>query len=113
LKTRSAKNKGQRLSKYVRDCLLKAFPALLSDDIIVTPSGVPGEDLRLSPKAREQFKYSIECKNQERLNIWKAIEQAESNCGSYQPIVIFKRNKSKTYVCLEFEHFLERHDSGS
>jgi len=106
LKTRSAKNKGQRLSKEVKNYLLKAFTSLLSDDIIVTPSGVPGEDLRLSPKAREQFQYSIECKNQERLNIWKAIEQAESNCGQYQPIVIFTRNRSKTYVCVEFEHFL-------
>ena len=45
---------------------------------------------------------SIEVKNQERLNIWKAIEQAEEEArlSNNQPIVVFKRNNSPFYVCL-------------
>lgn len=107
MNSRSCKNKGQRLSKEVKETLLKAFSDLLSDDIIVTPSGVPGEDLRLSPRARELFPYSVECKCQERLNIWEALEQGENNAKGHIPVLIFRRNRSKTYICLEFEKFLK------
>ena len=37
--------------------------------------GAGGEDLIMAG-AREKFPYSIECKNQESINIWKSYEQA-------------------------------------
>ena len=37
--------------------------------------GAGGEDLIMSRSAREKFPYSIECKNQESLNIWKSYER--------------------------------------
>ena len=49
----------------------------------------------------------MECKNQEKLNIWGALEQAEENSGDHAPLVIFKRNRSKTYAVLEFDKLLE------
>ena len=79
------------------------------DDAIVTSSSVNGEDLRLSPLARADFPYSIEGKNQEKLNIFKALEQAEKNAGNYRPIVVFSKNRTEIYVALKLKHFLELH----
>jgi len=66
-----------------------------------------GEDIVLSPAAKKVIKYSFECKNQERLNLWKSLEQAETNCEDRNPVLVFKRNRSKIYVALEFDHFIE------
>ena len=74
--TSSAKAKGRRACQKLREELLKAFPELQPKDIRVTPSGVTGEDLLLSPKAEQVFPYVVEVKCQERLNVWKALEQA-------------------------------------
>ena len=45
--------------------------------------------------------------NQEKLNIWSALEQAGENSGNHSPLVIFKRNRSKTYAVLEFDKLLK------
>ena len=34
--------------------------------------GAGGEDLIMDRAAREKFPYSIECKNQEKVNVWQA-----------------------------------------
>ena len=69
--------------------------------------GESGEDIILSPAARDLIPYSFECKNQERLNIWESLSQAEDNSGDYTPILVFKRNRTTTYVTLELEEFLK------
>ena len=107
MKTRSAKNKGKRLQNKVRDILLETFDTLEPDDIRSAVMGDSGEDIQLSPAARKLIPYSIECKNQEKLNIWESLKQAEENSGDYPPILIFKRNRSKTYVTLDLEEFLK------
>ena len=108
MKTRSAKNKGKRLQNKVRDILLETFKENLEpDDIKSAIMGDSGEDIQLSPAARKLIPYSIECKNQEKLNIWGALEQAEKNSGDSKPVLIFKRNRSKTYVVLEIEDFID------
>jgi len=107
MKPRSAKNKGKRLQNKVRDLILEKFNQLEPDDVRSVTMGESGEDILLSPAARKLFPFSTECKNQEKLNIWSSLEQAESNSGKHIPIVIFKRNRSKTYVALEFEKLLE------
>lgn len=49
-----------------------------------------------------------ECKNQEKVNIWKSMEQAERDCRGHKiAAVVFKRNHSKTYVMLDFSSFLD------
>ena len=65
-----------------------------------------GEDIVLSPAAKKVIRYSFECKNQERLNLWSSLEQAESNCEDRHPVLVFKRNRTKTYVAIEFENFI-------
>ena len=107
MKPRSAKNKGKRLQNKVRDLILEKFNSLESDDVRSITMGESGEDILLSPAARKLFPFSVECKNQEKLNIWKSLEQSETNSGKHTPIVIFKRNRTKTYVALEFKKLLE------
>ena len=107
MKTRSAKNKGKRLQNDVRDLILETFKELEPDDVRSTTMGDSGEDVLLSPFARRLFPFSIECKNQEKLNIWSSLEQAENNSGSHTPLLIFKRNRTKTYAVLEFDKLLE------
>ncbi len=107
MKPRSAKNKGKRLQNKIRDLILEKFDILESDDVRSITIGDSGEDILLSPAARKVFPFSVECKNQEKLNIWSALEQAEDNSGNHTPLVIFKRNRSKTYAVLEFGKLLE------
>ena len=114
MKTRSAKNKGKRLQNNVRDILLETFKNQLEeDDVKSTTMGESGEDIQLSPAARKLFPFAVECKNQEKLNIWSSLEQAETNSGKHIPLLIFKRNRSKTYAVLEFGKLLELLDEGS
>ena len=113
MKTRSAKAKGRRLQNKIRDLLLEEFKELEPDDIRTAIMGETGEDIKLSPAARKQIPYSFECKNQEKLNIWSSLEQAEENSGDYPPILIFKRNRSKTYVTIELEEFMKLIDDRS
>ena len=107
MKTRSAKNKGKRLQNDVRDLILETFKELEPDDVRSTTMGDSGEDILLSPAARKLFPFSVECKNQEKLNIWSSLEQAETNAGKHMPLLIFKRNRSKTYAVINIEKFIE------
>ena len=85
MRQRSRKAKGRRLQNYVRDALREVFcnsskmPKLHEDDIKSQTMGIPGEDIVFSPKAREMIDFAFECKNVEKLNFWKCIEQCENN----------------------------------
>ena len=107
MKTRSAKSKGRRLQNQVKELLLKAFTELEPDDIRTAIMGETGEDIKLSPAARREIPFSFECKNQEKINIWESLNQAEENSGDYPPVLIFKRNRSKTYAVLEIDDFID------
>ena len=113
MKTRSAKNKGKRLQNKVRDLILEKFTQLEEDDVRSTTMGDSGEDVLLSPAARKLFPFAVECKNQEKLNIWSSLEQAETNSGKHIPLLVFKRNRSKTYVTVELEEFIKLIDDKS
>ena len=107
MKTRSAKSKGRRLQNQVKELLLEAFTELEPDDIRTAIMGETGEDIKLSPAARREIPFSFECKNQEKINIWESLNQAEENSGDYPPVFIFKRNRSKTYAVLEIDDFID------
>lgn len=108
MKARSAKNKGKRAQNMIREMILDHFPDLHPDDVVSTLMGDSGTDIKLSHAARQQFPYSVEAKNQEKLNIWASLEQAEANTkDSTEPVLFFKRNRSKMYVALSAEHFFQ------
>jgi hypothetical protein len=106
MKTSSCKAKGRRAAQEAREVLLRhAAQYLQPDDIKVTSSSVTGEDLALSPLARAMFPLCFELKCQEKLNIWDAIEQAQSHCEgtAYEWAVVFRRNRSKLHAVVDFE----------
>ena len=106
MKTQSAKAKGRRLQQWFRDLLIENL-GVHPEDVESRSMGAGGEDLIMARAAREKFPYSIECKNQEKLNIWSSLEQAENNSGVHTPLLIFKRNRTKTYAVLEFDKLLK------
>ena len=86
MKTSSAKAKGRKLQQWFRDLLVEKLD-LDPEDSESRHMGSQGEDIILGTESRRLFPYSIECKNQEAVNVWNAYAQAESNCGKYEPIV--------------------------
>ena len=108
MRTQSKKAKGRRLQQWVRDLLIEKLE-VHPEDIESRSMGAGGEDLIMSRSAREKFPYSIECKNQESLNIWKSYEQAQQNSGNYEPIVVIKRNNVKPLVLLDADYFIKLH----
>ena len=106
MKTQSRKAKGRRLQQQFRDLLIEKLD-IDPEDIESRSMGAGGEDLIMSKAARTKFPYSIECKNQERMNIWSAWEQANGNKGIYEPLVVIKKNGVRPLVVLDAENFLE------
>ena len=109
VKTQSAKAKGRRLQQWFRNLLIEKLE-IHPEDIESRSMGASGEDLIMARAAREKFPMSIECKNQEKVNVWEAYKQAEDNSGKYEPVVIIKRNKSKPLVVVDAEYFVSLFD---
>ena len=109
MKTQSAKSKGRRLQQWMRELLIEELD-VHPEDIESRSMGAGGEDLIMARAARTKFPYSIECKNQESVNVWKAYEQAQENSGDYEPIVVLKRNKSKPLVLIDADYFVRLHN---
>ena len=108
MKIKSAKAKGRNLQNLVRDKLRSIFvgKVLEEDDIKSQTMGMSGEDIVLTPSAKKVIPYSFECKNTERLNLWKSLEQCESNCEDRNPVLVIKRNRSDVYAIIKFDKFL-------
>tara|TARA_R100000808_G_scaffold25034_1_gene60693 strand:+ start:15599 stop:15946 length:348 start_codon:yes stop_codon:yes gene_type:complete len=105
---KSSKAKGRRLQNLVRDKLRAAFDSLLEEDDIKSQiMGMTGEDIVLSPAARKLIPYSIECKNVERLNVWKCIKQAEDNVQKdCNPALVIKRNQQSPYILIPLDEWI-------
>ena len=109
MKTQSAKAKGRSLQQWFRDLLIEKLD-IHPEDIESRSMGAGGEDLIMARAAREKFPYSIECKNQESVNLWKSYEQAQENSKDYEPVVILKRNNTKPLVLVDAEYFVKLHE---
>ena len=106
MKPQSAKAKGRLLQQWVRDLLVESLD-IHPEDIESRSMGAGGEDLIMSRAARQSFPYSVECKNQEKLNIWAAWEQCKGNAQMYQPLCLIKKNGTTPLVVLEADVFLD------
>ena len=108
MRPQSAKSKGRRLQQKVASSILEAFPHLKEDDCFSTSMGAQGEDVRMSPLARASVPLSIECKCQEKLNVWSCLEQAKANCPkNVTPCLIFSRNRAPTYATVPWDFLLK------
>jgi hypothetical protein len=108
MKPQSAKAKGRRLQQEVKNKLIEELD-VHPEDIESRSMGAGGEDLIMARAAREKFPYSIECKNQEKVNVWKAYEQCEANSGDYEPVVIIKKNNVKPLAVVDLDYFISMH----
>ena len=108
MKTQSAKAKGRKLQKWFRELLIDVLE-IHEEDIESRSMGAGGEDLIMARAAREKFPYSVECKNQEKINIWESYKQADMNSKVYEPVVVLKRNNHKPLVLVDAEYFVNLH----
>jgi len=108
MKTSSAKAKGRRLQQWFANLLIETLN-LDTEDLESRPMGSQGEDIILGKQSRQIFPYSVECKNQEKVNVWSAYEQAESNCKGYEPLVVIKKNGKKPLAVIDAEYFVKVH----
>ena len=106
---KSSKAKGRRLQNFVRDMLREIYtPLLHEDDIKSQTMGMTGEDIILTPAARKLIPFSFECKNVERLQMWRAIDQCETNIKDAScPAVVFKKNGKQPYIAIPFNKFCD------
>lgn len=102
----SRKARGRKLQQELRDAIIESL-GVDPEDVESRSMGAGGEDLILAKAARKLFPFSPECKNQEKLNIWGALEQAEKNSEFGEPLLVFKRNRSKTYAVLQLPTLLK------
>ena len=109
MKTQSAKAKGRRLQQWVRDQLIEKLE-VHPEDVESRSMGAGGEDLIMARgNSREKFPYSVECKNQEKVNVWESYSQAVENSKDYEPVVVIKRNNHKPLVVVDVEYFVGLH----
>ena len=106
MKTQSRKAKGRRLQQKFMQLLIEQLD-IDPEDIESRSMGAGGEDLIMSKAARTKFPFSVECKNQEKMNIWSAWEQAINNRGIYEPLVVIKKNGVEPLVVLDAKDFME------
>lgn len=109
LRTSSAKAKGRVLQQLVRDKFREQFKGSLEDgDIESRQMGGAGEDIVLSPLAKKLIPFDVECKNQQNISIWSAIEQAESNSVPGRiPLVVFKKNRKVPHCVVSLDNFMK------
>lgn len=107
MKTSSAKAKGRNLQKYVVERLLYWFPSFGPKDVTSRSMGAQGTDILLSEYAQGKFRYSVECKSHARYAIYSDYEQAKTNAGGYEPLLIIKQNNSKPLAVLDLDYFIE------
>ena len=104
MRPQSAKAKGRRLQQQVRDLILDLYPELTKDDVRSTGMGQQGEDIQLSPKARELIPFQIECKNKREVAVINWLKQAATH-GNNIPIVVAKQNHSEPVVVIDAATF--------
>lgn len=110
MKTRSAKNKGARLQKWVAERVSKLLGIPCGKDELISSRemGQSGTDVRLMGEAKKLFKYSIECKNCESWAIPKWIKQTKANQTRGTDWLLFiKKNRHEEIVVMNAEVFFK------
>jgi len=106
MKPQSAKAKGRNLQKWVVEQLQKRFPQLRPGDLVSTSMGAGGEDVKLSPAARDAIPYQFECKSLAKVAVYNYYEQAKTH-GSHEPVAVVKQNGKKPLVVIDAEKFFD------
>lgn len=109
----SRKAKGRRLQQAVRQDLVDRL-GIDPGDILSTAMGQSGCDLYLSPAARAQFPFGVECKAQERIALPEWWQQCARNADKVglTPLLLIKRSRREPLAVLRWSDLLAllRHD---
>jgi Holliday junction resolvase len=102
----NSQKKGKRFELQVAKYLSKEFETSIRRTPNSGGLSIKG-DIMATQGILSEFNW--ECKNQEKLNIWKALEQSRNDCiGSHkEPLVVFTKNFEKDYVALELKDFVQ------
>ena len=93
----NANQKGKRFERDVAKQLNKKFNTNVRRTPMSGGMSIKGDIIDINPDS-VLFDYHWECKNQEKLNIWKALEQARSDKPMGKtPVVVFTKNFEKDY----------------
>ncbi len=103
----SRKAKGRRLQQAVRQDLIDRL-GIDPGDILSTAMGQSGCDLYLSPAARAQFPFGVECKAQERIALPEWWQQCARNAvvEGLTPLLVFRRNREDALAVLRWSDLL-------
>jgi hypothetical protein len=108
-KVSSFKKKGREGVIMARDWILRVFPDLEADDLLIQTTSVGGSDIHFSPKAARLFPFAPESKRVQTLNVWGALHQAKKNADKKQllPVLFFSRNNGPLYVAFNADDLAE------
>lgn len=106
MKPSSSKAKGRRLQDKVRKKILEFFPQLEPGDVKCAVMGESGEDIKFSPLGQKTVGISIECKKRKSFAIYKDYDQAVSNCGAREPVLIIEADRRKPLAVLDLDYYL-------
>jgi hypothetical protein len=110
IKPSSAKAKGRSLQQWVCQKIseLLGIPWGKDELIASREMGQAGTDIRLMGEAQERFRFSVECKNQERWSILDWVEQARKNQKDGTDwLLVVKKNRVDPIVIMDATRFFE------
>lgn len=99
-----AMTKGKNYERHIAKLLSEAFDCKVRRVPCSGALDIKGDLRNLSGPLEE---WVFECKKQEKLNIWKAIHQAQVQAGYKKWALIFSRNNELDYVCMDINDFVE------
>lgn len=108
--TSRAMRKGKGYERHIAKLLSEAFDCNVRRTPCSGALDIKG-DLRNLSGALEDFVF--ECKKQEKLNIWKAIHQAQVQAGYKIWTLIFSRNNERDYVIMDLQDWIALVQKGS
>jgi hypothetical protein len=102
---RSSQRKGKDYERYIAKLLAKAFDTNVRRTPCSGGLDIKGDLRNLSGPLEA---YVFECKKQEKLNIWKCLQQTFLQAGSGKKgVLVFSRNHERDYVCMDIHDFIE------
>jgi hypothetical protein len=110
IKPSSAKAKGRSLQQWVCQKIseLLGIPWGKDELIASREMGQAGTDIRLMGEAQERFRFSVECKNQERWSILNWVEHARKNQKDGTDwLLVVKKNRVDPIVIMDASRFFE------
>ena len=102
----NSNQKGKRFEREVAKILNQKFDTNVRRTPQSGGMSIKGDIIDINPDS-PLYDFHWECKNQEKLNIWKALAQARADKPMGKiPVVVMTRNFENNYACLELDDFL-------